>query len=156
MATGFAPDYGQLPWLTAYTSPPTLVSTETRTDAVGSYTAYVYSDGHIETDPAGRPTYKEDLQRQLASQLAKSNAGQYLQAASTAGVSQPTRVSFDLQASSGLRAVAPAYCEFLSAASDFASTVGTSPARRAEVLGTVDLGGELTGSNAGQRPEYGV
>lgn len=40
-----------------------IVSTTTETDYLGSYVRYVYDNGHVETDPAGRPVFREDAQR---------------------------------------------------------------------------------------------
>ena len=39
-----------------------IVKTETKSDYVGTYTAYTYTDGHVETNPVSRPKYKEDVQ----------------------------------------------------------------------------------------------
>jgi hypothetical protein len=35
----------------------------TKTDFVGPYTEYVYADGHVETEPVGRPQSREDVIR---------------------------------------------------------------------------------------------
>ena len=35
----------------------------TKTDFVGTYTEYVYGDGHSETDPPGRPLTRDDVIR---------------------------------------------------------------------------------------------
>lgn len=47
-----------------------LISKTTETDYVGTYTRYVYDNGHVETDPVGRPIFREDAQR-LAGQAAR-------------------------------------------------------------------------------------
>ncbi len=47
-----------------------LISKTIETDYVGTYTRYVYDNGHIETDPVGRPIFREDAQR-LAGQAAR-------------------------------------------------------------------------------------
>jgi hypothetical protein len=49
---------------------PVVRKRETRTDAAGTYVAYTYADGHIETEPPGRPLYPEDIQRQRRRQAA--------------------------------------------------------------------------------------
>lgn len=53
--------------------------TEIRTDELGSYTAYIFDDGHVETDPPGRPLYRVDLQRKRRFEIQSS---QTLKAAS--------------------------------------------------------------------------
>ena len=47
-----------------------LLSKTIETDYLGTYTRYVYDNGHVETDPAGRPIFREDAQR-LAGQAAR-------------------------------------------------------------------------------------
>jgi hypothetical protein len=47
-----------------------LLSKTIETDYLGTYTRYVYDNGHVETDPVGRPVFREDAQR-LAGQAAR-------------------------------------------------------------------------------------
>jgi hypothetical protein len=65
------------------------VSKETRTDFVGTYTAYIYPDGHTETDPPGRPMTREDVQRQRLRQ-ASTDQARKIMAASQVGTSSDT------------------------------------------------------------------
>jgi hypothetical protein len=58
-----------------------MLRTETRTDYLGNYVAYVYSDGHVESDPVDRPVYKEDYLRKRTIELSKKNSREALAAA---------------------------------------------------------------------------
>lgn len=59
----------------------TLLRQEIHTDAAGTYTAYVYADGHTETNPPGRPMSREDMQRERISTVAAERAKQAISAA---------------------------------------------------------------------------
>jgi hypothetical protein len=64
-----------------------LLRTETRTDYLGDYVAYIYSDGHVESDPVDRPVYKEDYLRKRTIELSKKNSREALAAARLARTS---------------------------------------------------------------------
>lgn len=158
MATpdGLAPPHSQFPWLRDYLIPPVLIKTEVRTDYLGEYTAYVYSDNHVETDPVARPKFKEDAQRQLLAQQAVSNAPAFLKIARGAE-SQPDRPALqaDGRHASNARVMAPAFFDSLAGLSAVTSTFTASATYRQSVVSQIDLGGVVVGINAGQRPEYG-
>ena len=135
-----------------YSVPPVALRTEIRTDASGSYTAIVFDDGHIETDPPGRPLFKEDLRRKALSDAALANGASFLRAANAAGDS----TSADRQAAASGRAIAPGFHDTLAALAELATTFTSTPAMRKFLIGNVDLGGPVQGANAGKQPEYGA
>jgi len=153
---GLAPPHGQIPWLRDYLIPPVLIKTEVRNDYLGAYTAYIYSDNHVETDPAGRPKFKEDAQRQLLAQQAISNAPQFLKNARGAE-SQPERPALqaDGRHAANTRAMTPAFADSLAGLSAVTATFTASKTYRQAVVGQIDLGGLVVGDRAGTRPEYG-
>ena len=153
---GLAPPYSQFPWLRDYLIVPVLVKTETRNDYEGDYKAYLYSDGHIETDPPGRPLFKEDAQRRLLGQRAVADAPRFLKTAraSEAQAERP-HLQADNRHAANARVMAPAFHDSLAGLSAVTSTFTASPLYRAAVVGQVDLGGVVVGDRADQRPEYG-
>lgn len=153
---GLAPPYSQSPWLRDYLIPPVLIKTETRNDYLGAYTAYVYSDNHVETDPPARPRFKEDAQRQLLGQQAVANAPAFLKIARGAE-SQPARPALqaDGRHASNTRVVAPAFADSLAGMSAVTATFTASKVYRQSVVSQIDLGGVVVGGRAGLRPEYG-
>jgi hypothetical protein len=158
MATpdGLAPPYSQFPWLRDYLIPPVLIKTETRNDYIGAYTAYVYSDNHVETDPPARPKFKEDAQRQLLAQQAVANAPKFLKIA-RAAEAQPDRPALqaDGRHAANTRVVSPAFADSLAGLSAVTATFASSATYRQSVVSRIDLGGFVQGDRAGIRPEYG-
>lgn len=153
---GLAPPYLQLPWLRDYLVTPVLIKTEIRNDYVGDYTAYVFSDGHVETDPVGRPSFKEDAQRQLLGERAVADSPRFLKVARAAEAQgERPALQADNRHASNTRVVAPAFHDSLAGLAAVTSTLTASPAYRAAVIGSVDLGGLVVGARAGKRPEYG-
>ncbi len=156
MPDGLAPPYNQSPWVRDYTVPPVLIRTETRNDAVGNYSASIYSDGHVETDPVGRPIYKEDLQRITLAAQAVNNGPGFLKIARNAEA-QPERpqLQADGRHASNSRVMCPAFYDTLATTAGLTDTFTASPAYRETLVGSVDLGGMVVGARAGMRPEYG-
>ena len=99
------------------------MKSETRTDFVGTYTAYLFADGHVETDPPGRPQSREDAQRERRRQLATAD---------------PRR---QLQAAAPLDRVLQPFQRTSAALAEIATTVQAVKPARDELLTTVDLGG---------------
>lgn len=158
MATsdGLAPPYSQVPWSRDYRVTPILVKTETRNDYEGDYKAYVYSDGHVETDPPGRPLFKEDAQRTLLAQHAVADSPRFLKIARAAEAqSERPHLQADNRHASNTRVMAPAFHDSLAGLAAVTATFTASPTYRAAVVSQIDLGGRVVGTRAGKRPEYG-
>jgi len=133
---------------------------ETRVDYIGPYTAYIYADGHIETEPPQRPMSKEDVQRtrrvsatqkRAVAMLAAERAKIGLTSANTPAAiirlnadSVTGRIFFD-QYQALLHRISVTACS----ASSFQGYAKT-------LLNTVSLGGRVVGRMAGYRPEYDV
>lgn len=135
---------------------PTIVSRATLSDAAGLYTAYTFSDGHVETDPPNRPLSKEDLQRQIRDQLAQTKATQSLandrgrytksQAQKLApNAQQIARAEFDV-ITGGLvtKALSTAIRNF----TQFAPTATAQEGQVGLLVSSVPLGGDLDDPNA--------
>lgn len=106
----------------------TLLREEIRTDAAGNYTAYVYADGHTETNPPGRPLSKEDLQRQRLQAASKADARTAVAAARTTTGSKTTAASRrESAAGAGPRQLMPQFQAFQAALSTMVVTA-TTPA----------------------------
>lgn len=128
--------------------------TEVRTDAKGSYTAYVYADGHTETDPPNRPLSREDLQRQRLADFATTSALEAVEAAKagrTGGSSSAVRQS---RPAATLRALAPSFMEGLASVQLIPATMSMTEAQRTTLLTSFDLGSRVVGAKAGARVEY--
>jgi hypothetical protein len=126
-----------------------LVQTQTRQDYVGTYTAYIYADGHVETDPAGRPQSQEDVQRARLLQLAQQNASTALSATKAAqGINANTPAAIVQQN----LAVAPgliAFPNFESVLHSIETVAASATCFSAEVnslLYNVPLGGNVENS----------
>lgn len=131
---------------------PVLV--ETRTDAKGAYTAYVYADGHVETSPVGRPLSREDLQRQRFADFSTTNALEAVEsskAGRTGGSPSAVRQSHPV---ASLRALVPTFHEGLAAVQLVPKTMNMTQSQREALVNTYDLGGRVVGPNAGARVEY--
>lgn len=128
--------------------------TETRTDVQGSYTVYVYSDGHEETDPAGRPVSLEDLQRKRLAEHATTNALSAVESA-VAGAAGTSDASIrQNRPAATLRALTAPFHVGLELAQMVPRTMGITRAQREDMLSSFDLGGPVVGDNAGAGVEY--
>lgn len=128
-----------------------IVRQETRQDAAGSYIAYVYADGHVETDPAGRPLTKEDLQRQRRTEIAQAQTLQALAAdrARFGIVLEPNAVQRDKAVTVSAKVATKDYSTFLHAVSELSGT-STTPAMKGgpvdQALTSVSIGGDVVGA----------
>jgi hypothetical protein len=131
------------------------MKTETRTDFVGPYTAYIYDDGHIETDPPGRPMSQEDAQRDRKRQIALTRARRILEierAKYGVGVAAPPEVVRQKAATLAGRLVAEEYHRTMAVFGQLPDTIA-SPAGLNQMLSdTVDLGGDISPDFMPQRP----
>lgn len=142
---------------------PTLISKETRTDIAGTYTAYIYADGHVETDPPGRPLSKEDLQRQRKAQVATDRAKRMIAAErakfGVLGDSIPNQTLRDNATAVSSKIVLEPFHKFLHAVSEISDTATvpqTAGGHVDRLITTVPLGGKVVGDRARTRPEYSV
>jgi len=117
--------------------------TERRVDIVGPYTAYIFPDGHTETDPPGRPLLREDIQRLRRQQRAKVAATRMVASAairSGLGRVQARESSATLDTLDALEN----FRQSSKAASQLALTTA-APVEMVELLvQTVFIGGQLT------------
>lgn len=132
-----------------------IVTREVLTDAAGSYVRYVFADGHVETSPPGRPTSKEDLQRELRIAEALKNAKKTLKKTRTVEDSrlarQIARSEFD---TTGAAAVIGAFTAALRRQSEFATTA-TAPAAAVDgLLSNASLGGDVKSPDKLPQREY--
>lgn len=122
------------------------VRKEIRADYVGEYIAYIYGDGHTETDPPGRPLYQEDVQRQRAKEVARSRARAALAAARLR-----SQEANDIARENSLSALtAPQFEEFRKSQAAVTRLAGTATASGAairHVALNADLGGLLVGDD---------
>ena len=135
---------------------PTVVKTQTLSDAAGLYTAYTYSDGHVQTSPPNRPVSKEDLQRQVRDQLAQANATAALTndrsrfTKTTAQLAAPNaqqiaRAEFDVVA--GGLVTAP-LSNAINNFSKFSGSATSTESHETQLISTVPLGGSLNDPTA--------
>lgn len=130
-------------------------STEVRTDAKGEYTAYLYADGHIETDPPNRPLSREDLQRQRLADFATTNALEAVEAAKAGRTGSSSSSVRQSRPAATLRALVPSFMEGMASVQLVPKTMTMTEAQRVELINSYDLGGRVVGPNAGARIEYG-
>lgn len=133
------------------------LSKETRTDYAGTYTAYIYADGHVETDPPGRPLFREDVQRQRRKEYALRQATRVLEVErAKAGVRQlPNAIERANETAVSGRALNEGLRATLEAFATVAGTIGTPRSQALELINNFDVGGPLVGDAAGTEPEYG-
>lgn len=134
-----------------------MIKTEPRTDYVGSYTAYIYSDGHIETDPPGRPQSREDVQRQRLQEVSRLKARAMAQAQRTRhGVvaSIAPAVTRETGHSIVPRVLLEPFHATLDAIAKLAPTARANTGMLDEASSRFSLGGELVGERAGTREEF--
>ena len=120
-----------------------LIRSETRTDFLGEYIAYVYGDGHIETEPAGRPVTKEDFQRRRAVDLSQRSAREAL---ASARIARSTGRANLNREQAGAAATASVFDEMRKTLSTISVLVSSTVATPAAALGltlTADVGGTL-------------
>ena len=134
------------------------VRKETRTDYQGSYTAYIYADGHVETDPPGRPKSREDVQRERLAAAAGDRALRLLEAQQAelgvTGVVLPTDVRRANRGLASLRVLTGPYHETLAALGQVSPTLRAPEGQATLLRETIDIGGLVVGDRAGDRPEY--
>jgi hypothetical protein len=132
----------------------TLIRSETRTDFIGSYTAYIYSDGHVETEPAGRPIFKEDYQRQRAIALSQSDASNSIAAAKIAATTTSQASTREL---TGFIATAGIFDDLRQTQTTLATLLTASTASdddKATLLSQVPAGGDVVGPRAATSPSF--
>lgn len=133
------------------------MSTEVRSDYVGNYTAYLYADGHVETDPPGRPLAKEDVRRQRLREASRQLSQKLLQAQRTRvsrGSDTPAAIRRENSAAVTSRTLTSYFHETVDALSS-TGRMARAPGGQLEQLSkAVSLGGEVVGTRKGERPEY--
>ncbi len=134
----------------------TLFKKETRTDYAGTYTAYIYSDGHIETDPPHRPTSKEDAQRQRRVDAMKKRAIAILASERAAkGLSTlPVNVKRENLDTVAGKVLLSNYHDVLHKISEIAPTSTAADGSIQTLRTQVGLGGKVVGKRAGERVPY--
>jgi hypothetical protein len=121
----------------------TILRVETRTDFLGEYTAYVYSDGHIETSPADRPVYKEDYQRKRAIELSQQNARTAMAAARTARATGRGHLNREQVGASATAAMLDSMRSTLTILNEVVASSTSNPSALNVLVTTVDIGGAL-------------
>lgn len=121
----------------------TLVRAETRRDFLGEYVAYVYADGHVETDPPHRPVYREDVIRRRAAQIAakQPDAAVAAQRAAKSASNLESRIERARQ-----MVLLDSLAEFRATLTAVQTLVAATIASREELLellSNIDIGGEL-------------
>jgi len=132
---------------------------ETRQDYVGTYTAYLYADGHIETEPPNRPQSKEDVQRKRRVAMTKQKAVAMLAAErARLGTSSSTPASV-VQQNATVTPGTVFYAQYNALLHKISQLSGTATSFMDQVgslLYTVGLGGYIIGDKAGVLPEFAV
>lgn len=121
----------------------TLIRTETRTDFLGEYTAYIYSDGHVETDPNDRPVSKEDYQRRRANSLAAADTATAVTSARIANATGRDHLNRDQAASSATAGLLDEVRKTLKAVGTLIETTAAPVDQVQSLIETVPLGGTL-------------
>ena len=127
----------------------------TRTDFVGNYVAYIFADGHVETDPPGRPLFREDVQRQRRKEFALRQARRLLETERAKGSPSSRRVGREANRVVAGRVFNRNFHNTLHAISRIADTAASPPNMVDQLVGSFDLGGVVVGDLAGKLPEYG-
>lgn len=127
------------------------------TDYAGSYVAYTYADGHTETDPPGRPKFKEDVQRDRLIEVARTRTQAVLALRKTSvgigGVPLPAGIiRQNADAISGSVLFQP-YLDQIKKLENIAETSTATPAAVQSLLLTVPIGGKVN-SDTSATPEY--
>ena len=132
-----------------------LIKTETRQDYVGPYTAYIYADGHVETDPPNRPQSREDVQRARLATLAQQQTSAALAANKSAAgqnaITPPMIVQENLAVAPGLVAF-PSFEEVLHDIETIAASSTSFLSEDSLLLNTVSLGGNIPGVDVQTAP----
>jgi hypothetical protein len=129
---------------------------EIRTDAVGEYVAYIYADGHTETEPPGRPLSREDVQRQRLTDFARRQAKRALQASQSAKTTGSPKQSIvrENRVTMAPRVLNENFAMTLSTLQVMAQTLQAPEDQRENLIRNADLGGDVVGDRAGARQEY--
>lgn len=133
------------------------VSKEERTDYLGSYFAYIYADGHVETDPPGRPVTKEDAQRLRLRDASRSRAQRLVEAQRSrysAYGDTPADVVRENALSTNVQGMLGAYEETLKTFATLAETTRGNAGQAEQLVENYDLGGKLLGATD-RDPAYG-
>ena len=132
------------------------IKTEIRTDYAGTYTAFIYADGHTETEPPGRPLSREDMQRERLKDASKAQAKNVLESRrARLGLSgTPQEVVRDnTPAASNRRLISP-FARTINTMSEVASTFRTPPQQLQTLSQEAGLGGFVEGERQGERMEF--
>jgi hypothetical protein len=130
-------------------------SKETRRDYLGTYIAYIYLDGHVETSPPYRPKSKEDVQR-------ARRVGKTREDATTVLSAERSRLNVNTGIQQeGLSVVAglvfyPELKKRLHQIGVISPSTTSYISETASLLQTVGLGGYVVGNRANRDKEYGL
>lgn len=134
------------------------IKVERATDYLGNYVAYTYADGHVETDPPGRPQFKEDAQRNRKIEVARERATAILAAErskfGTGEIPLPGNILREnANIVSGQLLIRP-YLDQLRKLQNVAETSSAPRGQALNLINTVPIGGKVVGDNAGLQPEF--
>lgn len=130
---------------------------ETREDFVGTYTAYIYPDGHVESSPSDRPKTQEDVQRDRRVEATRQRALLMLSADRARmglDASTPKALVHANMAITPGKALFANYHRLLHLISTVSGTATSFPGEISSLLTTVGLGGYVIGPRAGKGVEY--
>lgn len=134
------------------------IKTVKSTDYTGNYLAYIFADGHIETDPPNRPKFKEDAQRDRKIEVSRDRAQAILAAErSKYGLNDGSLPGSVIRENSDTvtgSVVLRPYLEQLRKLSDTAETFTAAAGLIDSLVTTVPIGGKVVGNNMGLSPEY--
>lgn len=126
----------------------TLLRTEKRYDYLGEYVAYVYSDGHVESDPVDRPVYKEDYLRKRTIELSRKNSKEALAAARTARISSNNNLNREQTAFVATAGILDEFRRTQSILGLLVDAAVADPLTKESLIDTADTGGDLIGDDA--------
>lgn len=131
-----------------------LLRVEERTDFLGTYVAYVYGDGRVETDPPDRPVSKEDYQRRRALELSQRDTAAAIAAVRLSKSTGRANLNRDQAGSSATASALDEMRRSLQIAGMLVEASTMPETLKDQLLVQVDLGGRVIGPNAGI--EFGV
>lgn len=133
------------------------IRVETRTDYVGTYTAYIYADGHVETDPANRPQNREDAQRNRRKEYARKYGRRVMEVERTregvSTVSTPHHVRRESTLGVTARTFNEPFHHTLEAFANVANTLRAPVGSIRSLISTADIGGPLVSEEPYEDPE---
>lgn len=124
----------------------TVLRIDERTDFLGTYVAYTYTDGHVETDPPDRPVYKEDYQRQRSVELAQQNTSAAIAAARLARTTGKAGLNREQAAASATADLLDNMRQTLQTLGTLIQASVTPEGIRDTLVSSVDMGGPLIGA----------